>query len=70
MSSVKVSKSYRVTIPPEIRRPFNIRPGIKLAFIPYERTIQLVVVHSIEDAHATVNGLDMEGVGVDDDAQA
>ena len=57
MRPVTISSKYRITIPREIREQFGIKPGQKVAFIPYGNSLLMVVVSSIEDARGLLNGM-------------
>ena len=38
MHTATVSSKYQVVIPREIREQFTVKPGQKVAFIPYKHT--------------------------------
>ncbi len=69
MRPVTISSNYRITIPREIREQFGIKPGHKVAFIPYENCLRMVVVSSIEDAHGYLEGLDINTVREENDEE-
>ena len=58
MTLVTISKNYRITIPPEIRQQFNLKPGQKVAFIAYKRTLRVVILPPIEEAFGFLEGID------------
>ncbi len=60
MSSV--CSVYQVVIPREIRERFDLRPGQKLMFIPYNNTLRLVVVPPVEKARGILKGMNTEGL--------
>lgn len=60
MNAVTISSSYQITIPREIREKFNLKPGQKLMFIPYDGTIHLVVVRPITEARGSLKGMDTD----------
>ena len=60
MNTVTISSKYQVVTPRPIRGQFNLKPGQKLLFIPYNNTLRLVIVPPIEDAEGI-----FEGIGTD-----
>ncbi len=48
MYPVTISTKYQVVIPREVREQFGLKPGQKVMFIPYNNTLRLVVVPSID----------------------
>jgi len=51
MRPVTISSKYRITIPPEIRKQFGIKPGDKVSFIPYDNSLEMVIVSSVKNGH-------------------
>jgi AbrB family looped-hinge helix DNA binding protein len=60
MSTVTISSKYQVVIPRPIREQFNLKPGQKIAFIPYNNTLRVVIVPPIEEAHGIFSGIDSD----------
>jgi AbrB family looped-hinge helix DNA binding protein len=60
MNTVTISSKYQVVIPASIREQFNLKPGQKLMFIPYNRTLRVVIVPPIEQAEGIFEGLDAD----------
>lgn len=60
MNTVTISSKYQVVIPRPIREQFNLKPGQKIMFIPYENTLRVVIVPSIKDAHGIFPGIDTD----------
>jgi AbrB family looped-hinge helix DNA binding protein len=58
METTKISTKYQVVIPRKIREQFKIKPGQKVVFIPFEHTLQLVIVPPIEEARGLLKGID------------
>jgi AbrB family looped-hinge helix DNA binding protein len=58
MEATKISTKYQVVIPRKIREQFKLKPGQKVVFIPFEHTLQLVVVPPIEEAQGLLKGID------------
>ena len=55
-----VSSKYQVVIPREIREQFTLKPGQKVAFIPYQRTLRVVILPPIEEAYGFLEGIDTD----------
>jgi AbrB family looped-hinge helix DNA binding protein len=60
MDTVTVSSKYQIVIPRPIREQFNVKPGNKLVFIPYNNTLRLVVLPAIEQALGIFEGIDAD----------
>jgi AbrB family looped-hinge helix DNA binding protein len=58
MNPVTISAKYQVVIPRQIREQFNLKPGNKIMFIPYNQTLHVVVVPPIEQAEGVFAGID------------
>ncbi len=58
MYTATVSSKYQVVIPRQVRQLFGIKPGLKLVFIPYKKTLRVVVVPPIEHAEGFLKGID------------
>jgi AbrB family looped-hinge helix DNA binding protein len=58
MYTATISSKYQVVIPREIRERFALKPGQKVTFIPYKRTLRVVIVPPIEEAYGFVEGID------------
>jgi AbrB family looped-hinge helix DNA binding protein len=62
MEAVTISSKYQVVIPREVRKQFNLKPGQKLMFIPYNGTLRVVVVPPIKRARGMLKGLNTEKI--------
>lgn len=62
MKPVTISSRYRVTIPREIREQFHLKPGQKLAFIPFNRSLRVVVIPSFEEARGVLKGMNTDDI--------
>jgi AbrB family looped-hinge helix DNA binding protein len=62
MEAVTISSKYQVVIPREIRKQFNLKPGQKIMFIPYNNIIHVVVVPSMKQARGMFKGIDTDGL--------
>ncbi len=60
METTTISSKYQIVIPRKIRELMHLKPGQKLMFIPFKRTLQLVVIPPIEEARGMFPGLDTE----------
>ena len=47
MYTSTISTKYQVVIPSEVRKEFNIKPGQKITFIPYKKTLHLMIAPPI-----------------------
>ena len=62
-----ISSRYRVVIPREIRKQFGLKPGQRVAFIPFEHSLRLVIVPPIEEAHGFLQGIDTDVLREEED---
>lgn len=69
MQPVTISTKYQVVIPREVREQFNLRPGQKVLFIPYNNTLRIVVVPPIEKARGLFKGINTEGIREEQDEE-
>jgi len=60
MHTATISSKYQVVIPREIREKFNLKPGQKIMFIPYNKTLRVVIVPPIEQARGLLKGIDAD----------
>ena len=60
MKTVTISSKYQVVIPRPIREQFNLKPGQKIMFIPYNNTLRVVIVTPIEEAEGIFEGIDTD----------
>ena len=60
MNTVTISSKFQVVIPRAIREQFDLKPGQKIMFIPYNDTLRVVIVPPIEDAQGIFKGLDTD----------
>ena len=60
MNTVTISSKYQVVIPRQIREQFNLQPGNKIMFIPYDHTLRVVIVPPIEQARGMFEGIDTD----------
>lgn len=62
MEAVTISSKYQVVIPREIREQFNLKPGQKIMFIPYNNTLRVILVRPIKEARGMLKGMDTDGI--------
>lgn len=67
MDTSIVSSKYQVVIPLEIREKFNIKPGQKIMFIPYQKSLRIVVVPSIEESYGILKGMNTDNIREEED---
>lgn len=60
MNTVTISTKYQVVIPRAIRERFDLKPGQKIMFIPYKKTLRIVIVPPIEEAEGMFAGIDTD----------
>jgi len=56
-SLTTISSKYQIVIHREVRERFNLKPGQKIMFIPYQNSIRLVIVPSIKQARGILKGM-------------
>jgi AbrB family looped-hinge helix DNA binding protein len=69
MYTSTISTKYQVVIPSEVRKEFNIKPGQKITFIPYKKTLHLMIVPPIEEAFGVLKGMKADGYREEDDEE-
>lgn len=62
MEAVTISSKYQVVIPQQVRKQFNLKPGQKLMFIPYNGTLRVVIVPPIKKARGMLKGMNTENI--------
>ena len=69
MEVVTISSKYQVVIPREVRKQFNLKPGQKLMFIPYNGTLRVVVVPPIKKARGMLKGMNTDNIREEGDEE-
>ena len=64
-----ISSKYRIVIPRQIRKQFNLKPGQKVMFIPYQKSIRLVIVPPIQDALGMLKGMNTDNIREEEDEE-
>ena len=67
MYTTTISSKYQVVIPREVRKQFGLKPGQKIAFIPFKKTLHVVIVPPIEQARGMFKGLDANNLREEED---
>jgi AbrB family looped-hinge helix DNA binding protein len=67
MDTSVVSSKYQVVIPRNIRKKFNVKPGQRVMFIPYQKSLRMVIVPSIEEAYGILEGMNTEDIREEED---
>ena len=62
MEAVTISSKYQVVIPREIREQFNLKPGQKIMFIPYNNTLRIILVPPIKEMRGMLKGMNTDGI--------
>ena len=58
MEATTISSKFQVVIPLKIRQRYNLKPGYKVVFIPFEKTLRVVFAPPIEQARGMFPGID------------
>jgi AbrB family looped-hinge helix DNA binding protein len=60
METTTISSKYQVVIPRKIREQYNLKPGQKVAFIPYKNSLRLVIVPELKSAYGFLEGIETD----------
>jgi len=69
MYTTTISSKFQVVIPREVREQFGLRPGQKIAFIPFNKILHVVIVPPIEQARGMFKGLDTNNLREEKDEE-
>ena len=69
MEVTTISSKFQLVIPRKIREQFNLKPGQKVVFLPFKKTLRMVIVPSIEDAYGMLKGLDAVNLREEEDEE-
>jgi AbrB family looped-hinge helix DNA binding protein len=64
-----ISSKYQIVIPRDVREKFHLKPGQKIMFIPYQKSMRLVIVPSIKEAYGMLKGMNIEDLREEQDEQ-
>lgn len=62
MEVVTISSKYQIVIPKEVRKQFNLKPGQKIMFIPYNGTLRVIMIPPIQKARGMLKGINTENI--------
>jgi AbrB family looped-hinge helix DNA binding protein len=51
-----------VVIPREVRKQFNLKPGQKIMFIPYNGTLRVIIIPPIKKARGMFKGMKIDNI--------
>ena len=69
MGVVTISSKYQVVIPKDVRKKYNLKPGQKLAFIPFNGVLRVVIVPPIDELRGKLKGMDTEDIREEEDEE-
>ena len=69
MDTVTLSSKYQIVIPRKVREKFNLKPGQKIMFVPYQKSIRLVIVPPIEEALGMFKGMNIDNIREEEDEE-
>ncbi len=69
MEAVTISSKYQVVIPKEVRKQFNLKPGQKIMFIPYNGTLRVIMSPPMKKARGMLKGINTENIGEEADEE-
>jgi len=69
MDTVTLSSKYQIVIPREVREKFNLKPGQKIMFVPYQKSIRLVIVPPIKEALGMFKGMNIDNIREEEDEE-
>jgi AbrB family looped-hinge helix DNA binding protein len=64
-----VSSKFQVVIPRKIREQFHVKPGQRVMFIPYQKSLRVVIVPSIEEAYGMLEGMNTDDIREEEDEE-
>lgn len=64
-----ISTKFQIVIPRPVREQFHLRPGQRIMFIPYEKSMRLVIVPSIEEARGMFQVIDADSLREEEDEE-
>jgi len=69
MDTVTLSSKYQIVIPRKVREKFNLKPGQKIMFVPYQKSIRLVIVPPIKEALGMFKGMNIDNIREEEDEE-
>jgi len=58
MEATTISSKFQVVIPLKIRERYNLKPGYKVVFVPFEDTLRIVFAPPTEQARGMFPEID------------
>ena len=62
MEAVTISSKFQVVIQREVRKQFNLKPGQKIMFIPYNNILHVIIVPSLKQARGMLKGINTKNL--------
>ena len=69
MYTATISSKYQVVIPREVRKQFGLKPGQRIAFIPFNKTLHVIIVPPMDQARGILKGMNTEGYREEQDEE-
>jgi AbrB family looped-hinge helix DNA binding protein len=69
MYTATISSKYQVVIPREVREQFGLKPGQRIAFIPYNKTLRVVIVPPVGQLRGILKGVDTSNYREEEDEE-
>jgi AbrB family looped-hinge helix DNA binding protein len=69
MYTSTISSKYQVVIPREVRKQFGLKPGQRIAFIPFNKTLHVVIIPPVEQARGMLKGMNTDGYREEEDEE-
>jgi len=67
MEASTISSKFQVVIPQKIRQQYNLKPGYKMIFIPYENALHVVFAPPLSQARGMFPGIQTDIPREEDD---
>ena len=64
-----ISSKFQIVIPRAVREQFNLKPGQKIMFIPYQKSLRLVIVPPIKEARGMFKGMKTDNLREEEDEE-
>ncbi len=62
METTIVSSKFQVVIPKKIRQQFNVKPGQRVIFIPYRKSLRMIIAPTVEEGYGILAGMNTENI--------
>lgn len=64
-----ISSKFQIVIPRSVREQFHLQPGQRMLFIPYQKSMRLVIVPAVEDARGMFQAVDSDNLREENDEE-